>query len=94
MEKTDRILALFDILYAFTGFPLLMVCTVPEATASGASVSKKKNHSQTDPRPVSERPNASVLNVRTQSSGETDCKQELKRRMETWGGRDVSIRHR
>lgn len=92
MENSDRILVLFDILYAFTGFPLLMVCTVLEAMAGGTSVSKK--HSQTGPRPVSERPNASVLNVRTQSSGETDWKQELKRSMEPWGGRDVSICHR
>lgn len=67
------IVALFDNLYAFTIFPLLMVCTVLEAMASGTSVNE--NTLKLGPSPVSERPNASVLNVRTQSSSEADWKE-------------------
>lgn len=51
------IVALFDHLYAFTIFPLLMVCTVMEAMASGTSVNKNtlklaRAQCQSDPTQV------------------------------------------
>lgn len=51
------IVALFDQLYAFTIFPLLVVCTVLEAMASGTSVNKNtlklaRAQCQSDPTQV------------------------------------------